>query len=79
MHFLGIEPTGYYGEVTAHAVYKFQQAHLLAGNTDSVGAGIFGPKTRATLNDIVTERTRTEKLIADRRRDEIKENASLDA
>ncbi len=66
VHLLGIEPTGYYGEVTAHAVFKFQQIHKLAGEKDSLGAGVFGPKTRTALNAIVAARLRTEILVAEK-------------
>lgn len=63
IHLLGVDPTGYYGEVTAHAVFKFQQTQLLAGDVSSPGAGDFGPKTRAELEKILQERKRTHELI----------------
>ncbi|HLG25942.1 MAG TPA: peptidoglycan-binding protein, partial [Candidatus Gracilibacteria bacterium] len=65
INLLGIESTGYYGEVTQHAVFKFQQSTKLAGDLGSVGAGIFGPKTRAALNAIVAARLRTETMLAE--------------
>ncbi len=68
INLLGIEPTGNYGEITEHAVFKFQQIYKLAGDLDSIGAGIFGPKTRAALNGIVAERTLVQQMIADRKR-----------
>lgn len=56
--YLRVEATGYYGEVTEHAVFKFQQKMgVLSAQTDA-GAGVFGPNTRATLNRIVESRTR---------------------
>lgn len=61
INLLGIEPTGYYGEVTEHAVFKFQQVHKLAGDKSSTGAGIFGPMTRAKFNTIVAARLETER------------------
>ena len=61
INLLGIEPTGYYGEVTQHAVFKFQQIHGLAGDMDSTGAGIFGPMTRTKFNAVVAARLDTDR------------------
>ncbi|MFC1747752.1 peptidoglycan-binding protein [Pseudomonadota bacterium] len=58
INLLGIDPTGYYGEVTSHAVFKFQQVNELAGSKESPGAGIFGPKTRGAFNELLAERER---------------------
>jgi len=63
LNLLGIDPTGYYGEVTEHAVFKFQQIYRLAGDKSSNGAGIFGPITRAKLNSIVAARLETDRKI----------------
>lgn len=65
LHLFGIEPTGYYGEVTAHAVFKFQQSQGLAGAEDSPGAGVFGPLTRNKLASLVNTRVETRRIIAD--------------
>jgi peptidoglycan hydrolase-like protein with peptidoglycan-binding domain/3D (Asp-Asp-Asp) domain-containing protein len=70
INLLGIEATGIYGELTAHAVFKFQQVNRLAGDKSSPGAGIFGPITRAALNSLVAERLNTQKMIADRKKEE---------
>lgn len=64
LHLFGLEPTGYYGEVTAHAVFKFQQSQSLVNNKESEGAGIFGPITRATLSNLVDSRIETRQIIA---------------
>ena len=56
--------TGYYGEITEHAVYKFQQSQYLVGGKDSAGAGEFGPKTRDRLNEILSARLYTSEVIA---------------
>ncbi len=64
LNYLRIEPTGYYGPVTEHAVFKFQQAMNLAGDMESKGAGIFGPVTRSKINTLVASSHYTEKLIA---------------
>lgn len=63
---LGIEPTGFYGEVTEHAVFKFQQIHKLAGDKTSLGAGVFGPITRNQMNEIVRARLKIELLIGEK-------------
>lgn len=62
--YLRLEPTGYFGETTAHALFKFQQAQgLVAAETDS-GAGYLGPNTRAILNGILEKRFQTKSLMA---------------
>lgn len=61
VNLLGIEATGYYGEVTEHAVFKFQQVHGLAGDMNSVGAGIFGPMTRTKFNTVIAARLDTDR------------------
>jgi peptidoglycan hydrolase-like protein with peptidoglycan-binding domain/3D (Asp-Asp-Asp) domain-containing protein len=65
LHLFGIEPTGYYGEVTAHAVFKFQQSQGLAGDENSPGAGTFGPLTRNKMLSLVNSRVEIRKIIAD--------------
>lgn len=62
VNLLGIQPTGYYGDVTEHAVFKFQQSQKLAGDKNSQGAGIFGPVTRSRLNALIAARLESEKL-----------------
>lgn len=80
LHFLSIQPNGYYGRVTQHAVFKFQQAFgIVAAETDD-GAGVVGPKTLAKLNELASQRnsekkqigltTETNKLVASRLADE---------
>lgn len=65
VNLFGIEPTGYYGELTEHAIYKFQQIHMLAGDKTSNGAGIFGPMTRSKMNEIVAARLKVEEMITE--------------
>ena len=56
INYLRIQPTGYYGPLTTHAVYKFQQrVGIVSDRTDS-GAGIVGPKTRTALNKFLDNR-----------------------
>lgn len=62
MNLLGIDPTGYYGEVTAHAVFKFQQIQKLVGTSENAGAGQFGDFTRSKLHAILQERERFKKM-----------------
>ncbi len=64
LHLFGLEPTGFYGEVTAHAVFKFQQSRKLVGDLTSPGAGVFGPITRQELMALVNSRIETRKTIA---------------
>jgi|GEM_PF-194228 len=66
LNFLKIEPTGLYGSVTAHAVFKFQQSQGLVASIDDTGAQVFGPDTRARLNEIIAARFHTKQLIAAR-------------
>jgi peptidoglycan hydrolase-like protein with peptidoglycan-binding domain/3D (Asp-Asp-Asp) domain-containing protein len=65
LHFLGVEPTGYYGKTTEHAVFKFQQATGILALESDVGAGIVGPKTLEKLNELASARTEQKKLIAE--------------
>ncbi len=54
--YLRLSATGTYSEVTAHAVFKFQESQgIVTSETDS-GAGYLGPKTRSTLNVILQNR-----------------------
>jgi len=69
IHLFGIEPNGVYGELTQHAVFKFQQIKKLAGEVQSPGDGVFGPVTRQAFNTLVEERLNTERLIADRKKE----------
>ena len=57
--------TGYYGPITEHAVFKFQQSQGLVNNKESQGAGVAGPKTRDRLNEIIASREYTIRLVAD--------------
>ncbi len=61
---LRIEPTGYYGKVTENAVFKFQQIKGLVADKSSIGAGIFGPVTRGTMNNVLGYRANTKQMIA---------------
>jgi peptidoglycan hydrolase-like protein with peptidoglycan-binding domain/3D (Asp-Asp-Asp) domain-containing protein len=47
------EVSGFYGETTKHAVFKFQQTQGLIMDEDSEFAGVFGTKTRNKLNKLV--------------------------
>lgn len=58
------EITGYFGSVTEHAVFKFQQSQFLVGDETSIGAGILGPKTRDAMNEIAVSRQYNTSLIA---------------
>jgi peptidoglycan hydrolase-like protein with peptidoglycan-binding domain/3D (Asp-Asp-Asp) domain-containing protein len=62
INLFGVEPTGFYGELTEHAVFKFQQSQGLVGDKSSPGAGIFGPITRTAFNQLLSERERIRKM-----------------
>lgn len=66
MNLLGVETSGYYGEVTQHAVMKFQQAQGLINAPDDADAGYFGPGTRARIHAIIGQRQHVNQLMADR-------------
>lgn len=56
--------TGNFDELTQHAVYKFQQSQGIIADSTELGAGVFGPKTRDRLNEIITSRNYTNIVIA---------------
>ncbi|MFH1299181.1 MAG: peptidoglycan-binding protein [Patescibacteria group bacterium] len=62
--YLLLDPTGYYGEVTEHAVFKLQQRWGLIAGRDDLGAGVVGPQTRGMINSIIGERIDTKSYIA---------------
>lgn len=47
------ELNGKYDTVTKHAVFKFQQAQDIVVDANTIGAGVFGPKTRGRMNEIL--------------------------
>lgn len=65
MNYFRTSISGYYGPVTEHAIFKFQQSQRLAGDKNSLGAGVFGPKTRDRLNEIVVSRNFTTIKVAE--------------
>ncbi len=72
LHFLGITPTGYYGDVTAHAVFKFQQSQGIVSGKDDSGAGRLGPSTRQALSNLVNKRVNVrEQILAKSGQDEL--------
>lgn len=48
--------TGFYGELTEHSVFKFQQSQGLVKDPKDAGAGVFGPRTKDRLNEIMVAR-----------------------
>jgi len=63
---LRIEPTGNFGETTAHAVFKFQQIHGLVIDENSQYAGIFGDQTRQKMNEIIAAKNYYTQKIAEK-------------
>lgn len=53
LNFYRTAVTGNFGEVTKHAVFKFQQSQSLVIDENSPYAGVFGPKTRDRMNELV--------------------------
>jgi peptidoglycan hydrolase-like protein with peptidoglycan-binding domain/3D (Asp-Asp-Asp) domain-containing protein len=64
INFYRTEPTGVYDKVTAHAVFKFQQSQNIIDDENATGAGVFGPKTRQRLNELIVSRNDRKVLIA---------------
>ena len=49
---LGVDPTGYYGNLTRQAVLKFQLENGVVKSEADQGAGRIGPATRAKLGEV---------------------------
>lgn len=77
LNLLRIEPTGYYGDVTENAVYKFQQRKGIIETKQDEGAGVFGPSTRNALNGILGYRANTKQLIATKTTEFNEENQKI--
>ncbi|MDX9971007.1 MAG: peptidoglycan-binding protein [Candidatus Gracilibacteria bacterium] len=56
--------TGSFDDLTAHALFKFQQSQGIVSSKSDVGAGYFGPTTRNRLNEIISLRNQNNILIA---------------
>lgn len=77
LNFYKGEINGNYDELTKHAVFKFQQSQSLIADESSLGAGVFGPKTKDRLNEIVSSRDYTTKLIAEATAEKIENETVL--
>ncbi|MCC7432683.1 peptidoglycan-binding protein [Candidatus Peregrinibacteria bacterium] len=64
LNLFGIEPTGYFGEVTANAVFKFQQSQNIVIDKTSGNAGKLDDITRARLAALVDSRIETRRILA---------------
>lgn len=64
LNFYRKETTGVYDKVTEHAVFKFQQAKGIVATINETGAGVFGPKTRQEMNEMISARNSRQVLIA---------------
>lgn len=62
--YLRISATGFFGETTEHALFKFQQAQGLISSQTETGAGYLGPQTRALLNSFIEARYKTKMELA---------------
>ncbi len=76
LNLLGVQTSGYFGAVTEHAVMKLQQNLKVIADPEAVGAGHFGVLTRTHLNTLVAKRELTERLIADKKRNELHEEVA---
>lgn len=56
LNLLRIEPTGFFGKTTEHAVFKFQQIFQIVDLKKDPGAGFVGPRTREKLNNLIIKR-----------------------
>ncbi len=62
--FLGVKQTGFFGYITKKTLTQWQLSHGVILSTDSIGAGIVGPKTRAVMHcRAVTAATSTPEAI----------------
>ncbi len=61
------EPTGYFGEVTEHALLKFQLKTGIISDENDAGAGVLGVKTRSYFNNLLEERLDVKTAIAMKR------------
>lgn len=65
MNLLGIDPSGYYGSVTQHAVMKFQESEGLIQSETQSDAGYFGQSTRDRIQTLISERNDITQKIAE--------------
>ncbi|MDP2642584.1 MAG: peptidoglycan-binding protein [Candidatus Peregrinibacteria bacterium] len=70
LNYYKVEPTGLYDELTAHAVFKFQQAQGIVSVEAETGAGVFGPVTRSRMNGIISLRNYTRLAIESKKQSE---------
>lgn len=64
LNYLRISPTGYFGDVTEHALFKLQQAWGIVDEKNDSGSGYLGPLTRSRLNTLIAKRRDTKQAIA---------------
>ncbi|MFA6305323.1 MAG: peptidoglycan-binding protein [Candidatus Gracilibacteria bacterium] len=67
LNYYKVEPTGVYDELTAHAVFKFQQAQGIVAVESETGSGVFGPTTRSRMNEIISLRNYTRLAIENKK------------
>lgn len=77
INLLGVEPTGVYGKITSHAVFKFQQINGILKREDDDGAGAFGPATRGKLHALLGQRKYVQRLIAEKQKQSKKKLVAL--
>lgn len=61
--FYDSEPDGQYSDSLVQAIFDFQVAYDIVQSDSDIGAGYFGPKTRAKMRDVYENYSVTEKKI----------------
>lgn len=64
LNYLRVEPTGFYGPATAHAVFKFKQAQGLVNEEQDANAQAFEASARTRMNAIIASRFHIIKTMA---------------
>lgn len=64
LNYLRVQPTGFYGPATAHAVFKFKQSQGLVAEETAADAQSFESSARARMNTIIASRFHIIKTIA---------------
>ncbi len=64
LNYLRVQPTGFYGPATAHAVFKFKQAQGIVTSEQDDNAQLFEVAARTRMNTIIASRFHIIKTIA---------------
>ncbi|MFA7278185.1 MAG: peptidoglycan-binding protein [Candidatus Gracilibacteria bacterium] len=64
LNYVRVQPTGFYGPATAHAVFKFKQAQGIVASEQDDSAQLFEVTARTRMNTIIASRFHIIKTIA---------------